>query len=55
MTEAERKKPLVIELDDAAPAKTGPAEAPPVPEPETIPESGDPEIGANGTGAGELP
>jgi putative membrane protein len=34
MTEAERKKPLVIELDDTTPAKTGPAEAPPVPEPD---------------------
>lgn len=34
MTNPELKKPVVIELDDTESAKTGPAEAPPVPEPD---------------------
>ena len=34
MKKPELKRPVLIELEDTAPAKIGPAEAPPVPEPE---------------------
>ncbi len=41
MTEPDRKKPMVIELDDNVSAKPGPAEAPPVPEPDLPMPRGD--------------
>lgn len=41
MTGPERKKPLVIELDDTATGGTNPAEAPPVPEPDLPAPRGD--------------